>query len=276
MGINHGRCLQLASVAHTFPPCEGGPGGVVPCGTSTGTRVPGRLDPAGLTQRTEGAGYALFTPADSPVTRGAKTHTGSGDEYKACATATSHHLILSHVPNGLGNRLPIGALSPDSFRKSASVIKRPLSSSGIRDFSLACQSCGIVPTVWESVPYTEVNSVSLLMAQSAGPDSGSGRIWRDEVAQAQDWNDSLHWPYVPPQVPGNGFEYNGLYDGWYRYPREQRIVPQIQGPYYRNEYGGYRIFGWFRHPHAGTIGTRRNTTRAITSSLTCSEHSRRS
>ena len=68
-------------------------------------------------------------------------------------------------------------------------------------------------------------------------------------AQAQDWTDYLHWPYVPPQVPGNGFEYNGLYDGWYRYPREQRIVPQIQGPYYRNEYGGYRVFGVFRHPH---------------------------
>ncbi len=33
------------------------------------------------------------------------------------------------------------------------------------------------------------------------------------------------------------------------YPREQRIVPQIQGPYYRNEYGGYRVFGIFRHPH---------------------------
>ena len=68
-------------------------------------------------------------------------------------------------------------------------------------------------------------------------------------AQAQDWTDYLHWPYVPPQVPGNGFEYNGLYDGWYRYPREQRIVPQIQGPYYRNYYGGYRVFGFFRHPN---------------------------
>ena len=68
-------------------------------------------------------------------------------------------------------------------------------------------------------------------------------------AQAQDWTDYLHWPYVPPQVPGNGFEYNGLHDGWYRYPREQRIVPQIQGPYYRNYYGGYRVLGFFRHPH---------------------------
>jgi hypothetical protein len=68
-------------------------------------------------------------------------------------------------------------------------------------------------------------------------------------AKAQDWNDYLHWPYVPPQVPGNGFEYNGLYDGWYKYPREQRIVPQIQGPYYRNFYGGYRVLGKFRHPH---------------------------
>jgi hypothetical protein len=70
-----------------------------------------------------------------------------------------------------------------------------------------------------------------------------------QSAEAQDWTDYLHWPYIPPQVPGNGFEYSGLYDGWYRYPREQRIVPQIQGPYYRNEYGGYKLFGFFRHPH---------------------------
>ncbi len=57
-------------------------------------------------------------------------------------------------------------------------------------------------------------------------------------AKAQDWSDYLHWPYVPPQVPGNGFEYRALYDGWYLYPREQRIVPQIQGKTYRNFYGG--------------------------------------
>jgi hypothetical protein len=62
-------------------------------------------------------------------------------------------------------------------------------------------------------------------------------------AQAQDWTDYLHWPYVPPQVPGNGFEYRSLYDGFYLYPRQQRIVPQIQGPYYRNFYGGKRILG---------------------------------
>ena len=67
-------------------------------------------------------------------------------------------------------------------------------------------------------------------------------------AQAQDWTDYLHWPYVPPQAPGNGFESNALYDKFYLYPREQRIVPQIQGPYYRNFYGGYRVLG-LRHPH---------------------------
>ena len=67
-------------------------------------------------------------------------------------------------------------------------------------------------------------------------------------AKAQDWTNYLHWPYVPPQVPGNGFEYNSLYDGFYLYPREQRIVPQIQGPYYRNYYGGKRILG-LRNPH---------------------------
>ncbi len=67
-------------------------------------------------------------------------------------------------------------------------------------------------------------------------------------AKAQDWNDYLHWPYVPPQVPGNGFEYNSLYDKFYTYPREQRIVPQIQGPLYRNFYGGKRHLG-YRHPN---------------------------
>ncbi len=67
-------------------------------------------------------------------------------------------------------------------------------------------------------------------------------------ARAQDWTDYLHWPYVPPQVPGNGFEYNPLYDKFYLYPRAQRIVPQIQGPYYRNFYGGKRHLG-MRHPN---------------------------
>lgn len=71
-------------------------------------------------------------------------------------------------------------------------------------------------------------------------------------ARAQDWTDYLHWPYVPPQNPGNGFEYNALHDGWYLYPREQRIVPQIQGPYYHNYYGGKRVLGmrfapWWFH-----------------------------
>jgi hypothetical protein len=68
------------------------------------------------------------------------------------------------------------------------------------------------------------------------------------TARAQDWTDYLHWPYVPPQTPANGFTRAPLYDGFYLYPREQRIVPQIQGPYYRNFYGGYRVLG-LRHPH---------------------------
>jgi len=75
---------------------------------------------------------------------------------------------------------------------------------------------------------------------------GAGGV---KSASAQDWTDYLHWPYVPPQVPGNGFEYRSLYDGFYLYPREQRIVPQIQGPYYRNFYGGSRVLGKFRHPN---------------------------
>lgn len=66
-------------------------------------------------------------------------------------------------------------------------------------------------------------------------------------AKAQDWTDYLHWPYVPPQVPGNGYQSNALYDQFYLYPRSQRIVPQIQGPYYKNFYGGKRRFG-MRHP----------------------------
>lgn len=67
------------------------------------------------------------------------------------------------------------------------------------------------------------------------------------TVQAQDWSDYLHWPYSPPQVPGNGHDYKSLNDGHYTYPREQRIVPQIQGPYYRNFYGGTRKLGLFRH-----------------------------
>jgi hypothetical protein len=67
--------------------------------------------------------------------------------------------------------------------------------------------------------------------------AGSGQ------AKAQDWGDYLHWPYVPPQTPGNGFEYRSLHDGFYVYPREQRIVPQIQSKYYRNFYGGQRVWG---------------------------------
>lgn len=67
-------------------------------------------------------------------------------------------------------------------------------------------------------------------------------------ARAQDWGNYLHWPYKPPQYPGNGVQSNALYDGFYLYPREQRIVPQIQGPYYRNFYGGKRILG-IRTPH---------------------------
>jgi hypothetical protein len=70
------------------------------------------------------------------------------------------------------------------------------------------------------------------------------------TSQAQDWTDYLHWPYVPPQAQSGGSApgANGLYDKFYLYPREQRIVPQIQGPYYRNFYGGSRLLG-LRHPN---------------------------
>ena len=69
-------------------------------------------------------------------------------------------------------------------------------------------------------------------------------------AKAQDWSDYLHWPYVPPQTPGSGFEYKSLHDGWYVYPSEQRIVPQIQGPFYRNYYGGTRKAGIHKYAEA--------------------------
>ncbi len=69
-------------------------------------------------------------------------------------------------------------------------------------------------------------------------------------AKAQDWSDYLHWPYVPPQNAGSGFEYKSLYDGWYTYPKEQRIVPQIQGPFYRNYYGGQRKAGIHKYAEA--------------------------
>lgn len=63
------------------------------------------------------------------------------------------------------------------------------------------------------------------------------------TARAEEWTDYYHWPYAPPQYPGNGFNSGPLYDGWYLYPRPQRIVPQIQGPYYYNFYGGKRVLG---------------------------------
>ena len=69
-------------------------------------------------------------------------------------------------------------------------------------------------------------------------------------ASAQDWTDYMHWPYNPPQNPGSGHDYKSLYDGWYLYPKEQRIVPQIQGPFYRNYYGGYRKAGIQKYAEA--------------------------
>ena len=69
-------------------------------------------------------------------------------------------------------------------------------------------------------------------------------------AKAQDWSDYMHWPYNPPQNPGAGHDYKALYDGWYLYPKEQRIVPQIQGPFYRNYYGGTRQAGIHKYAEA--------------------------
>jgi hypothetical protein len=76
-------------------------------------------------------------------------------------------------------------------------------------------------------------------------------------ASAQDWTDYMHWPYTPPQAQGSGFEYKSLYDGWYVYPKEQRIVPQIQGPFYRNYYGGTRKFGIHKYAESFHPWTKR-------------------
>lgn len=77
------------------------------------------------------------------------------------------------------------------------------------------------------------------------------------AAKAQDWSDYLHWPYVPPQSEASGFEYKPLYDKFYTYPREQRIVPQIQGPFYRNYYGGQRKAGIHKYAEAHSPWTKR-------------------
>jgi len=76
-------------------------------------------------------------------------------------------------------------------------------------------------------------------------------------AKAQDWSDYLHWPYIPPQAQGSGFEYKGLYDGYFVYPREQRTVPQIQGPFYRNYYGGTRKAGIHKYAESFHPWTKR-------------------
>ena len=109
-----------------------------------------------------------------------------------------------------------------------------------RNFSTRCSAAFRPP-----LPLRPAKAPEASVATSARSRASSGS---GPPARAQDWTDYLHWPYVPPQVPGNGFQVNSLHDRFYLYPREQRIVPQVQGPYYRNFYGGYRVLGC-RHPH---------------------------
>ena len=89
--------------------------------------------------------------------------------------------------------------------------------------------------------YTEVDRVAWLMAQGVRPGGGADRFRRGRLGEGPGLD---RLPALAlrarPRSPGNGFEYNSLYDKFYLYPREQRIVPQIQGPYYRNFYGGKR------------------------------------
>lgn len=71
-------------------------------------------------------------------------------------------------------------------------------------------------------------------------------------AKAQDWSDYLHWPYTPPQVPANGFEYKSLYDGWHVYPREMRYYPAVKGKLYYNDLAGQSRFGKRQQPNLTT------------------------
>ena len=91
------------------------------------------------------------------------------------------------------------------------------------------------------------------------------------TAKAQDWTDYLHWPYVPPQIPGNGFEYNAaLRQVLPLSPRAADrpadpgpLLPQLLRRLPRPRHSATRT--------AGTTGTRRSSTRATTSSSTSSE-----
>ena len=65
-------------------------------------------------------------------------------------------------------------------------------------------------------------------------------------AQAQDWGRYYHWPYGnTQQFQWSPYEYEKVYDGGYRYPREMRVYPtklgnrnweSVRKPYYRGNH----------------------------------------
>ena len=104
--------------------------------------------------------------------------------------------------------------------------------------------------VRERRPYTEVDRVARLDAQDPGPVDGPARAVGALGVRPRIGPITCTGPTSRPRIPGSGFEYKSLYDGWYTYPKEQRIVPQIQGPFYRNYYGGSRMVGIHKYAEA--------------------------
>ena len=62
-----------------------------------------------------------------------------------------------------------------------------------------------------------------------------------------DFHDGVAVLDAEARADGRGQRHHGDAAHFLEAPREQRIVPQIQGPYYHNFYGGKRHLG-YRHP----------------------------
>ena len=149
---------------------------------------------------------------------------------------------------------------------------RPRLEKNRRPTRRAAGSCGRLASGLETRPLQ--GGGSCRDACSSAPSSWrppSAGFAGTRSARAQDWTDYLHWPYVPPQVPGNGFEYNAAV---------RRLVPVPPRAADRAADPGAVLPELLRRqphprdpatPTAVTTGTRRNSTRAITSSSTCSD-----
>ena len=73
---------------------------------------------------------------------------------------------------------------------------------------------------------------------------GSFVFLKSQPAQAQDWGRYYHWPASDSsqQFQWSPYQYEKVYDGGYRYPKEMRVYPTALGnrnwesarkPYYR-------------------------------------------